>query len=197
MLPATTTPRTASKASWIRRTWFTRQLCPGSAAKAVALDRLCLTKATALRPSWARENRAEQDQNYKPLHGFWKPEPGRAQHIDLIWAQPPAQLRAGTAAPNDASLCQVVRATFLLSCEVALVCARGFGRRVRSGPGVAWPKSRPSGCEPAALSPAAAHQRGAGRPRARQPAPREPGPRRRAARPQPGPERPDLRIFPC
>ena len=58
MLPATTTPRTASKASWIRRTWFTRQLCPDPAAKAVTLDRLYLTKATALRPSWARENRA-------------------------------------------------------------------------------------------------------------------------------------------
>src|SRR6266496_1117780 len=83
MLPATTTPRTASKASWIRRTWFTRQLCPDPAAKAVTLDRLYLTKATALRPSWARENRAEQDQNYNPLHGFWEPGPGRPQHIAL------------------------------------------------------------------------------------------------------------------
>ena len=25
---------------------------------------------------------------------------GQAQHIDLIWAQPPTQLRAATAAPN-------------------------------------------------------------------------------------------------
>ena len=98
MLPATTTPRTASKASWIRRTWFTRQLCPDPAAKAVTLDRLCLTKATALRPSRARENRAEQDQNYKPLHGFWEPGPGRAQHIDLIWPQPPAN--SGRALPH-------------------------------------------------------------------------------------------------
>src|SRR5579859_3755172 len=85
MLPATTTPRTASKASWIRRTWFTRQLCPDPPAKSVTLDRLYLTKATALRPSRALENRAEQDQNYKPLHGSWEPGPGRPQHIDLMW----------------------------------------------------------------------------------------------------------------
>ena len=28
----------------------------------------------------------------------------------------------------------------------------GRGRRVGSGPGVAWPKSRPAGCKPAALA---------------------------------------------
>src|ERR1700760_396657 len=91
MLPATTTPRTASKASWIRRTWLTRQLCPDPAAKAVALDRLYLTKATALRPSWAREPGGTRSELQTPPR-FWEPGPGRPQHIDLIWAQPPAQL---------------------------------------------------------------------------------------------------------
>src|ERR1700722_4880483 len=53
---------------------------------------------------------------------------------------------------NDASLCQVVRAAFFLVRGVILFLAGGFDRRVWSGPGVAWPKSWCSGCNPAALA---------------------------------------------
>src|SRR5580658_3991179 len=54
--------------------------------------------------------------------------------------------------PNEASLCQVVRAVFLRARDVLFLPVRGSSRRVVSGPGVACPKSRHSGCEPAALA---------------------------------------------
>src|SRR5262249_6233784 len=52
---------------------------------------------------------------------------------------------------TKASLRQVVLAAVFA--ERAVVCGRwaaGRGRRVGPGPGVAWPKGRCSGCEPAA-----------------------------------------------
>ena len=52
------------------------------------------------------------------------------------------------AAHSETSLRQVVRADFLMAGNMVFFPWRGRGRRVGAGPGVAWPKSRCSGCEP-------------------------------------------------
>ena len=61
-----------------------------------------------------------------------------------------------TTAPvdqNEASLCQEVPLIFLVARDVVfLLWGSRRDRSVDSGPGVAWPKSRCSGCEPAALA---------------------------------------------
>jgi hypothetical protein len=59
----------------------------------------------------------------------------------------------GTTRHNEASLRQVVRDIFFEACELRFSgCVVGAGRSVGSGPGVAAPKSRCSGCDPAALA---------------------------------------------
>src|ERR1019366_9815975 len=57
------------------------------------------------------------------------------------------------SAQNEASLCQEVFRVFFELRFGGTVCLRWVaGRSVDSGPGVAWPKSRCPGCEPAALA---------------------------------------------
>src|ERR1039457_6949122 len=57
------------------------------------------------------------------------------------------------SAQNEASLCQEVFRVFFELRFGATVRLRGVaGRSVDSGPGVAWPKSRCAGCNPAALA---------------------------------------------
>ena len=73
---------------------------------------------------------------------------GRAQ-ITPLCAQSIAGDDLRHSAQIDASLCQVIWAAFFLVREVAFW---GRDRRVGAGPGVAWPKSWRSGCEPAALA---------------------------------------------
>src|SRR5258708_39286899 len=58
-----------------------------------------------------------------------------------------------TAAHIEASLCQEVPPILLVARDVVfLLWGSRRDRSVGSGPGVAWPKSRWSGCEPAALA---------------------------------------------
>jgi hypothetical protein len=59
--------------------------------------------------------------------------------------------RSLTSPPHDASLRQVVRRSFSAR-ELAFFCWSAERRRVMAGPGVAWPKSRRPGREPAALA---------------------------------------------
>src|SRR5215472_11492691 len=62
-------------------------------------------------------------------------------------------LTMGRPIITNASLRQVVLVVVFVEREVGFRReAAGRGRRVVAGPGVAWPKSRFSGCEPAALA---------------------------------------------
>ena len=60
--------------------------------------------------------------------------------------------RSGIADHNEASLLSRGFSGFLRGCCGRAGVCPPRGRRVVSGPGVAWPKSRCSGCEPAALA---------------------------------------------
>src|SRR6185437_8864676 len=74
-------------------------------------------------------------------------------HNTLICAQSSSDVTRAATEHIETSLRQGVRLIFFVvrgAAFLAGVCGRD--RRVGAGPGVAWPKSRRSGCEPAALA---------------------------------------------